>query len=167
MPIKKRRVLVNKSEANQWITSEVLELRKKRLNLYRKKNKNPTENNCNIYKECDKIYNKLKRKTKNQFYYSGFYRSLNNAKDTWKLIYNVLQTKSSKKDEYPETFRSDNKTYTGEPAVSEGFNEFFLSIGAILAEPFNKGKNGKNFKKYLKNKPQVLFILDTLISMTL
>ena len=47
--------------------------------------------------------------------------------------------------------------YLGEPAVSEGFNEFFLSIGAILAKPFNKGKNDKNFKKYLKNKPPSTF----------
>ena len=126
MPIKKKRVLVNKSEANPWINSEVLELRKKRLNLYRKKNKNPTEANCNKYKECDKIYNKLKRNTKAQFNKNEFNIHYNNARATWKLLNNLLQTKSKKKDEFPETFVSDNKTYKGKDAVSEGFNDFFL-----------------------------------------
>ena len=140
---------------NPFMTGALLASRKKRNKLAAKKNKCPTEENINIYKDYNRVYRSLIRKSKADYYGEKFTEYSNNMKKTWDLIRDILG-KQKKDFVFPETFFHEGDVYTGNDDISNGFNDFFCNIGVNLANEL--GESTKDFKDYLDDPIEQNFI---------
>ena len=60
----------------------------------------------------------------------------NNTKGTWKILNNIIG-KKKKMNNYPDTFKHNNKIFKSKQEISNGFNDFFVNIGPDLANNIN------------------------------
>jgi len=143
VPCKKRKDL---NPQNPFMTAALLVSRKNKNKLAAKKNKSPTEENIKKYKDFNRVYRSLLRKSKADYYEQKFTEYSNNMKKTWDLIRDILG-KQKKDFVFPETFFHEGNIYTGNDNISNGFNDFFCNIGSNLANELGEGT--KDFTDYL------------------
>ena len=129
-----------------WMTHAILISRKTKNKLAAKKVKNPTEKNLNAYKEFNKMYRSVIRKAKANYYDEKFKEYSKNIKQTWAVLNELLNVKKSSQ-KIPDIFIDNGKIYSGYEEVTEGFNDFFSSIGSKLADKIPPSKN--DFESYL------------------
>ena len=55
-------------------------------------------------------------------------------KETWKIINDLLNKKSSTRSSYPTEFMENGAIISGNMNIAEHFNSFFANIGPTLAE---------------------------------
>ena len=78
---------VKKQEPRKpWITSEILEERKQRIELYQAYLDNKSDASFELFKKQRNLVNKLRRKAMAEYYDIKFSHSKGNMKETWKLI---------------------------------------------------------------------------------
>ena len=149
------RVRKDLNPENPFMTSALLVSRKNKNKLAAKKNKSPTEENIKKYKDFNRVYRSLIRKSKADYYKEKFTEYSNNMKKTWDLIRDILG-KQKKDFIFPETFFHEGKVYTGNDDISNGFNEFFCNIGSNLANEL--GESSKDFTEFLDDPIEQNFI---------
>ena len=132
-----------------WMTQGLFESRKKKMKLYNKKLRKPSHENVQIFKEYNKMYTKLIRKTRHDYYNSKFDEFRRDSKKTWQTINEILGRGKNVSD-IPKSFVSNEKILSGSLEIAEGFNDFFINIGPSLAKTIPKSK--KHFSEYL-NEP--------------
>jgi hypothetical protein len=140
---------------NPFMTSALLISRKNKNKLAAKKNKSPSEENIKKYKDFNRVYRSLIRKSKADYYEQKFTEYSNNMKKTWDLIRDILG-KQKKDFVFPETFFHEGNIYTGNDDISNGFNDFFCNIGFNLANEL--GESTKDFTDYLDDPIEQNFI---------
>ena len=59
-------------------------------------------------------------------------------KETWKIINDLLNKKSSTRSSYPTEFMKNGGIISGNMNIAEHFNSFFTNIGPTLAEGIPK-----------------------------
>ena len=68
-------------------------------------------------------------------YYSDLLKvNKNNMKETWKIINDLLNKKSSTRPSYPAEFMEHGSIISGNMNIAEHFNSLFANIGPTLAE---------------------------------
>ena len=137
------------------MSSGLLVSRKIKEKLFCKKLKNPTKQNVDKFKEYNRIYTTLKRKSRNLYYHSIFKQYKNNIKKTWETI-NTAIGKKGKELNYPSLFILNGKEISGFLNIAENFNTFFAGIGPELASEIPTST--KNFKEYLKDTVETQFV---------
>ena len=86
------------------------------------------------YKEFNKMYRYVIRIAKATYYDEKFKEySKNIKKKTWSILNELLNVKKSSQ-KIPDIFIDNGKIYSGYEEVTEGFNDFFSSIGNKLAD---------------------------------
>ena len=146
IPLVRKKVLIDKLEANPWMNDEILAAKKIKEKLFKKKSKHPTPNNILAYKQYRNYYSTLYRNIRDNYYHRKFRDSIGNMKETWCTIKEILRTQKVH-DKIPHTFYEEGKKFDNPKDIAEGFNNFFTDIGPNLA---NKIPNGThNFKDYL------------------
>ena len=85
-----------------------------------------------IYKSYSNVLNKLKTKTKNEYYNQQFHQCKNNLKSTWKLIGTLINRKN-KGHTCPTRIVRNEKTYINQFDIAEQFNQHFVNVGPKLA----------------------------------
>ena len=60
----------------------------------------------------------------------------NNMKETWKIINDLLNKKSSTRSSYPTEFMKNGGIISGNMNIAEHFNSFFTNIGPTLPKVF-------------------------------
>ena len=136
------------SPREPWMTTAILESRKTRNKLAAKKSKNPTEENINRFKSFNKEYRSLIRKAKSLHYEGKFQEYSKCIKRTWSTINELLNVKKSSHN-IPDVFIDNGRVYSGMQEITEGFNDFFSSIGSNLASEIPPSET--NFESYLGN----------------
>ena len=141
-----------KLKKKPWLTMGLLKSISKKRALYSKfrndklKNKN-TELSFGQYKDYNDLLNKLKRKSKRNFYHKYFTDNSSNSKNMWKGINQLLNRKKSKQK---DIFLEENDGIISDSfTVANKFNKYFTSIADTLNSKIIK-KSSK-FQDYLKN----------------
>ena len=105
--------------------------RKKKEKLYHKKCKEPTYTNFEVFKEFNKIYIRLCRLAKINYYQAKIEAAGNDMRINWNIIKEAIGT-PKKCTSLPGYFKSKDKKIRGDKEIAEGFNDFFSSIGKNL-----------------------------------
>ena len=94
--------------------------------------------------------------SKKEYYSSFFNENINNIKNTWRGIKNIININKNKKDS-PESLIINNETVTDKKVIANTFNDFFTSIAGNLANNIIPSKN--IFSDYLQNPNEKSFFI--------
>ena len=131
-PFKNKKISKNNTPQQPWMTAAILKSRQTKNKLAAKKSKNPTPDNINLFSTFNANYRKVIRNAKTKHYKEKFEEYNNCIRQTWKTINEVLNLKK-KSHTFPDIFINEGKVYSGYQEISEGFNDFFSSVGSKLA----------------------------------
>ena len=121
-----------KTPIKPWITPSILCSINRKTKLYKDFIHKKSIEAENRYKKYRNILSKIMRDAKRLYYQRLFRENKNNGRKTWELLNEVINRRQCKISVFP-SMMSDNsdKIYEGR-AISEGFNNFFASIGTNL-----------------------------------
>ncbi len=88
-------------------------------------------------------YNRLKNKTKQEYYHSKLNVYKNDIRKLWQ-VYNELVRKCSDKSAIPEVFKIDGNEITDKAVISNEFNEYYLNVGKKIASRISSTHMGSN-----------------------
>ena len=109
-----------------WVTQGLLNRSITKLKLLRAKIKKPSEHNIHKYKEFCKVFNRIKRSAKSNYYTDIFTININNIKRTWELL------RQTKRSQLNDTFLiGNNETNNKEEMVLTQFSQILEPISAI------------------------------------
>ena len=123
--VKRRPENINHSP---WMSEGLLKSSKTKQKLFSKKLKNPTEINKQKFCVYNKLFNKIRRAAKKNFYRDKFSEHSKNIKKTWEVIREVIGKKKNR-ESLPDFFRDNGEILTDIVDIAEGFNSFYSSIG--------------------------------------
>ena len=150
-----------------WISSGILNSIKTKQALFSLKLKQPTAANILQFKAYNNLLTKCKRKAKNIYYSECFESAKNNLKETWRLIGEVAG-RDKPKNSLSKTFLVNEITTTDQKVIANGFNEFFGTIGPILANQIPADPNSDtNFSSFLGTPTEGSFSLNPVSPQTL
>ena len=123
-----------------WLTKGLINACKKKNQMYRRFLETKLESD-----ECKyKIYkNKLTKILKNaeKSHFNGLIKMYkHNIKDTWKVLNSVIRGVANP-SKIPETFMENNIEVRDKKDIADGFNNFFINVGPLLAEQIQKPPN--------------------------
>ena len=121
-----------------WITKGLLVSVRKRNKLYKKYMGNRTLQRELHYKRYKIKLNHLIRNAKKTYYDNKFDRAKGDLKETWRLINEVINTKS-KQSSLPSSFKSNGIAITDPFEIANGFLDTLLT----LAHPWQTGFSQK------------------------
>ena len=93
---------------NPWMTNALMTSRKSKEKLGSKKIRNPTNENITAFKNFNRIYNKLVRASKINYYNTKFTEYSTNMRKTWDTIRDVIGSKK-RRDNVPDYFKRNGK----------------------------------------------------------
>ena len=134
---------------NPWMTQGLKISKKRKDKLIAKKVKYPTDVNINLYKDYNKIYNKVRRSAKKLYYDKQFEKFSNDSKKTWSVIREVIGS-CKQKDQLPNFFLKNDQVINDTLDIANGFNTFFAGIGPQLASKIVPSDT--NFESFLTNR---------------
>ena len=105
-----------------------------------------------LYKTYSNKLTKLKTISKKKFYADEFAKCKNDARNTWKILRNLLPCKHNSESKLPNfiTTTSNEKFEEPQTIVNE-FNKYFCSIGNSLAKKVTSTRVN-SFKRFLSNR---------------
>uniref|UniRef100_A0A3B3BUC2 Reverse transcriptase domain-containing protein n=1 Tax=Oryzias melastigma TaxID=30732 RepID=A0A3B3BUC2_ORYME len=120
------------TKSKPWITRGLENACRKKNKLYRDFIKNKTEENETKYKTYKNKLISMLRKQKRSYYDKLLQRYVKDIRSTWKVINNVMEKK--KDNCFPNYIKKDNVTIEDKQEIVNEFNNFFVNVGAKLAE---------------------------------
>ena len=126
-----------KRKHKPWMTNGLVNACNKKNLLYKRfltSRFSTSEIRYNTYK--NKITSILRYCEKQ--YYSDLLKANKNNTETWKIINDLLNKKSSTMSSYPTEFMKNGAIISGNMNIAEHFNSFFANIGPTLAEGIPK-----------------------------
>ena len=82
---------------------------------------------------------------------------MNNSKDTWKGIKQIISTKRKNACSFPTTINLANQNITDTQKITDVFNKYFANIGNNLASAIPK--SNVSFESFFRNSPVNSFAL--------
>ena len=111
-----------------WLTKGLLTSSRNKYRLFKNKLSKPTDNNIIKYKNYNRIYNRLMRTAKTQYYSQLIEENKFNMKKMWQIL-NKAIGKHNNKSTFPSTFTINNKEVSDKTKIAEEFNKYFSEIG--------------------------------------
>ena len=148
------RQTINNTKIKPWFTKGLLvsRFRKEKLHLEALKKKNPTT--FSTYKNYNKIFTKVCKKSK-AMYYENFYKKFaNNSRKLWRETNDVIG-RVKKEKHITKRFKKGGRIITSKKEIADEFNRFFSSIGEKLSSEIPD--TGDLFTKNLPSKPKAIF----------
>ncbi|KOB70659.1 putative tick transposon [Operophtera brumata] len=125
--------ILNKPQKD-WINKDILTGINQRNYIWTEHKKNPEDESLETeFKTKRDRTAKLIRDTKNSYYYKEFTKCINKPKHMWNLI-NKLVNNKGKESCAPPKLMVDSKLITNSCDICEVFNQYFSTIGPLLAE---------------------------------
>lgn len=121
----------NKLKREPWMTPGLLISSRTKHKLFTKKIKKPTDANIKKCKDYNKLFNQIKRKAKKNFYYEKITAQTNNIKNTWIIIKDLMNSKTTHAS-LPDHFNIDGNIIKNKQEIVEEMNNFFSNIGKKL-----------------------------------
>ena len=158
MSHKKVKFNKHKHAKSDWITQGIIKSIQFRDNLYVKLKQTQTNTLAYITEKTNlKTYNKILKRNiehpKRIYYEHRFNKYKNVAKNTWKVIKELIN-RNVAKIQKPCRFKVDDKILNEEHEIANAFNTYFTNIGASLASNIKTNKD-KTFDYFL-GRPRAL-----------
>ena len=115
-----------------WITKGILTSARKKNRLYKKFMKSHNPIHEAQYKTYKNKLNHIIRLAKYSYYDKKFLNAKNDLKETWKLIYEVINNRK-RKPSSPSSFKSDSRVITDPLEIANSFCSYYTNIGPNLA----------------------------------
>ena len=98
---------------------------KQKQKLYIKflKSKNPEDEL--IYKNYKNLFEKLRKKSKQNYYSNLLEKHKDNAKQRWQILKEITEKVQKKNQSLPTTLETENRIISDKNAIAEEFNTFF------------------------------------------
>ena len=142
-----------KLKQKPWITSGILRSIKIKDLTHKKylRAKNGIKKDALFvkFKTYRNVVSNLLRISKKNYYTAYFCDNMNNVKNTWKGIKEIINIKSTKNYQ-PTSLKIGNEHVTDSTIIANSFNEYFSSVGVKLSEKIIPSKN--SYESYL-NEP--------------
>ena len=116
-----------------WMSKTMRKSSKQKQKLYIKflKSKNPEDEL--IYKNYKNLFEKLRKKSKQNYYSNLLEKHKDNAKQRWQILKEITEKVQKKNQSLPTTLETENRIISDKNAIAEEFNTFFTNIGPNLA----------------------------------
>ena len=121
-----------------WLCDSLKKAIKKKNKLFKRKNKSKDPDHEAYYKKYRNCLNKTLHDKEREYLDKLFKDNQSNLKNTWKILKNVINKKSSKSS--GSRFIVNGHITTDNKKIADAFNSFFINIGPSLAdkiEPMN------------------------------
>ena len=128
-----------------WYTPELAISSKQRITLFKRKQKNPTEDNIARYKAFNNDYNKQRRIAKSTYYNELINKYKSDAKKTWSLLNQALG-KNRHRTSPSSIFFNDILSSNGK-SIANNFNKEFANAGEFVAKNIPASRN--TFEQYM------------------
>ena len=138
-PVKQIKVTKRKA-FKPWFTRGLQNACKKKNNLYSLSLRSKDPHILDRYKRYKNKLTKILRLSEKQYFDKFLKEHKNNTKGTWKILNNIVGNKK-KMNNYPETFKQNDKIFKSKEEISNGFNNFFANVGPDLAKKINVPEN--------------------------
>jgi len=132
LPIQRIKFNVNKHKKDGYMTEELLNSRRTKLNLQKIAIKLKTPEAKIRYTEYRNYYNKLVRQRKQKYYTENLNINVNNSKRTWELLKEAANLNKNRIN--IDKIESANGILTDKSDIACEFNDFFTSIGVKISE---------------------------------
>ena len=152
-PLKKI-VVKRKNLLSPWITAGIMKSSKQKQKLYVKFLKHRTFTNEKNYKNYKQLFEKVKLKSRIQYYSSQFKKYQDNAKETWRIMKEITGKIKVLDDTFPHKIIINNKEISDEKIIADEFNSYFINVGTNLAAKIPH--SGKHFSDYLSESRHIL-----------
>ena len=77
-------------------------------------------------------------------YFKQFDLKIENIKQPWTLICDVIGSRSKKRENLPSSFKQNQNIFKNPKDITDGFNDFFVGIGPQLAAEVGPAKRSDN-----------------------
>ena len=86
-----------------------------------------------IYKNYKNLFEKSKKKSKQNYYSNLLEKHKDNAKQRWQILKEITRKVQKKNQSLPTTLETENRIISDKNAIAEEFNTFFTNIVPNLA----------------------------------
>ena len=159
-PIEKVKKKDLKLKSKPWITPEITKLIKQRNKLFKRKKRQPNNENIkSLYNLFRNRVNRELKKSKKSYYKNYFEENKNNIKNTWKGIKSIINTNTSTSPKISQ-IKIDGKVIDNPLGIASGFNNFFVNVGPNTERDIPITPPEKiSPEKFLQNRNQLTFII--------
>ena len=107
-----------------WMSKTMRKSSKQKQKLYIKflKSKNPEDEL--IYKNYKNLFEKLRKKSKQNYYSNLLEKHKDNAKQRWQILKEITGKVQKKNQSLPTTLETENRIISDKNAIAEEFNTF-------------------------------------------
>ena len=160
-PVKTFKIPYKQVIRQPWITPGLLKSARTLDRLYRKQILKPNNSPANKrYNEYKKLYNKVRRRSKYEYYNNLLNKYKTDVRKTWKTLNGIIGQKHDKST-LNDTF-NDNGVRTSDPdIIAKGFCSYFSEVGEKFASAIPQANT--SYKSYLtpQTNSKTLFLSPT------
>jgi len=128
------KIIKLKTALSPWMTTGLLKSSKKKQKLYEKFLKHKTYKNEVKYKNYKNKFEKIKKQSKKLYYSRLVQNADGDAKQTWKIMKEIIGKSKSSHIDSPKRLLLEDKTFINNAhEMANEFNTFFTSVGSNLA----------------------------------
>ena len=139
-PITEKTIKGNQNQP--WITPGLAISKKTEQKLYKKYLKHKSNQTFNDFKQYQKTFKKVVKHAKNTYFKTLLQEHYKNSKMQWQIINKLCHRKIKST---PKCFKINGKIESDPKIIADGFNTYFSSVGANLAEKFDVNDNFLNY----------------------
>ena len=150
----KKVTIKRKSLLSPWITKGLAKSSKQKQKLYIKYLKSKTFNNEQKYKSYKNLFERIKFKSKQNYFASRLKKHQYNARETWKVIKEATGRTKSLDDTFPRKIIIDNEEIFHKEKIANEFNNYFVNVGSNLAAKIPNSE--KHFSDYMDKSNDIL-----------
>ena len=143
-----------KSLLSPWITKGLVKSSKQKQKLYIKFLKHKTFSNEQKYKNYKNLFEKIKAKSKRNYFSDILEKNQNNAKETWKVIKEVTGKIKSFDQTFPRKITMNKTEIFQKEKIANEFNNYFVNVGSNLAAKIPNSE--KHFSNYINKSNNTL-----------
>ena len=145
-PERKIKLSNKQSKREPWIGPSLLKCSTKQRKYYKQALKNKDDLHWERYKAYKKIFDKIKRHVRTDYYQNKCVEFRNNSKKLWNMI-NKISGKNNDKTSIIDYIKVDNIEYYDSSGITNNLCKYFANIGENLASKIPK--SNKHINEYL------------------
>ena len=145
------------------MTSGLKKSSKRKQYLYNKFLKSRSSIDENNYKNYKKLFQKLLKKAKSNYYSNLLNKHNFDSKKTWQIINEVTGRKKASNDTFPKNVKHNGTMLNDKHKICTEFNKYFVNVGPNLASKIPQVNS--DYKDFLGDSP-VCELLDTELTYT-
>ena len=148
IPLKKAKTNSNDIPRSPFMTNGLLVSRKKKLDLFKRFKRKPSEKNKKAFIEYRNLYNKTLRAGKKKYWEELLESNKRSPQKVWNILKNAANIKNTKSEQISEMYVND-ELISDELGIANAFNEYFTSIGPKKASEVGPSDYDISFESYL------------------